>query len=811
MRRLPGGLYLVHLEGLTHMSHDTASIAAKYVQRGWGVTPLHDVSGNTCSCGSAEPTHAREGGGKHPLINAWQARPIRNEREARETWAGRPMANIGILTGPVSGLWVLDIDPEHDGHHALTQLVATHGPLPDTYTVTTGSGGTHYYWRMPDWDLTNRRGSLPNGIDVRGRGGFVVAPPSISGKGAYYVASPAEVAEAPAWLLELLRPREVVMPNPAFNDVRQSLAPAGPGVYDRGVAYATEAVQQRLYELSTAPPGQRNARGFSVACRLVELGNARWSGLEPEALRQAFMAAADMANTDGSFNYIEHGDLWRKATNHVGQNAAILPAADWLGETVAWGLPRDAVDFSGGPSAPIGNTAPPAPMFHDPFADPGESFGQGAPTSTPQASAFLAPGAGQGAPLLQPMGPIEYAAEKAYHRILGEKQAKARIKAEAPAGEPFRFLTGAELDLIPAPEALVEGWIYRDTLARLWGPSGAGKSHVAVDLAASIATGRQWHGCPVKQGTVVYVVAEGASGMGQRRRAWQEHHGVDPSAVRWVTAPVQVMGPDWDRFIAAVVEIGPSLVVLDTQARVTEGVDENDNTAMGEVVGALERLREATKACVLLVHHQGTGDADRARGASAVKGAMATELSVSKRPGQAEVTVRNVKQKDAAEAIPLVLTLTPVADSVVLLGATEARMGPDGFMDPPPAVIPVADRNAITMIEVMRETFGEGQGGTKAEIVATWKAHPANQGLPVATARSYANRTWARLEGLGRIAINPTARSKFKFAEVEGLGSLDRNEENLSDAGWNVVKRTDAPREPKKVRNTGRNTGSVTH
>jgi hypothetical protein len=573
-----------------------------------------------------------------------------------------------------------------------------------------------------------------------------------------------------------------------------------PNGQDRGVMYAREGAGRELYELQTAPPGQRNQTGFNVACRLVELVNAPWSGLGADEVRQAFLTAASAANVDGSFGYVEHEQLWAKANRTVGAKMADLPPADWLGEIVPWGLPRDAVDFSGGPSGPAGSTAPlPTPtmtMVPDPFADPGGSFGN----ALSSASTPAGPSQPVAYPPLAPIDPFEFAVGKSMLRIMAEREAKRRVKSLDPQGPSFLslMLTDEQLDEIPPPEPLIEGWLYRDTLARIWGPSGAGKSHVAVDLAACVATGTPWHGYAAKQGTVVYVVAEGVSGMGPRRRAWQQHHGVTRTGVRWLPMPVQVMGAEWDRFVAEVASLGPSLIIMDTQARVTVGVNENDNSEMGEVVDALERLRAATQACVLLVHHQGTGEADRARGASSVKGAMATELSVSKRIGSPEVTVRNPKQKDAAEANPLVLTLTPMGESVVLVGATEARMGADGFMDPPPAQIPAGDRQALTMIEVMRETFGAGAGGTKAEIVGVFKAHPSNQGVPAASLRKIASRTWARLEGIGRIAINPESRTKFKFAEVDGIGSLEQNPDTFDDHDWPVVtppkRDTDGPK-----------------
>lgn len=166
------------------MDHDIASMATAYVRRGWKVIQLHDVTAGWCSCRDAT---ACESAGKHPVARAWQNSFIDSVEGVAAAWAARPVANVGIVTGPVSGIWVLDVDPAHGGHERLAELVAQFGPVPDTYTVGTGSGGTHYYFttRGLDFDLTNSRGALPAGIDVRGRGGFVVAPPSVSGIGAY--------------------------------------------------------------------------------------------------------------------------------------------------------------------------------------------------------------------------------------------------------------------------------------------------------------------------------------------------------------------------------------------------------------------------------------------------------------------------------------------------------------------------------------------------------------------------------------------------------------------------------------------------
>jgi bifunctional DNA primase/polymerase-like protein len=171
------------------VTDDIAASACAYVQRGWKVIQLHDVTNlGVCSCYEG-PTC--ESAGKHPLARAWQLNFLSTVTDVINAWSARPRANVGIVTGPPSGIWVLDVDPIHGGPARLADLELQNGPLPKTYTVRTGSGGLHLYFSLDgiDFDLTNAKGTLPPGLDVRGRGGFVVAPPSISGRGRYSLMS----------------------------------------------------------------------------------------------------------------------------------------------------------------------------------------------------------------------------------------------------------------------------------------------------------------------------------------------------------------------------------------------------------------------------------------------------------------------------------------------------------------------------------------------------------------------------------------------------------------------------------------------
>jgi hypothetical protein len=127
-----------------------------------------------------------------------------------EHWFRRwPDANVGIVTGAISGLVVLDVDAAHGGDASLAVLEREHGALEPTVECLTGGGGRHLYFRHPGSDTQNRVG-LRDGLDLRGDGGVVVVPPSIHPSGQAYRwregRAPQErsVAPMPRWLGLLL-------------------------------------------------------------------------------------------------------------------------------------------------------------------------------------------------------------------------------------------------------------------------------------------------------------------------------------------------------------------------------------------------------------------------------------------------------------------------------------------------------------------------------------------------------------------------------------------------------------------------------
>lgn len=197
-----------------------------------------------------------------------------------EMWdAAGTSCNIGLATGAASGVWVLDVDakapvvregepPGMTGLAALALLEERHGALPETRTVTTSGGGRHVYFRIPEGRTIRNRGRIRldgvrTGLDVRGEGGYVVLPPSVHPNGTVYQWGPSrELADAPAWLLDLVDP-----PAP----VRAPVAPLPPGMADGLSRFGEKALASACERIATAPAGDRHEAIFRESAAIGEL------------------------------------------------------------------------------------------------------------------------------------------------------------------------------------------------------------------------------------------------------------------------------------------------------------------------------------------------------------------------------------------------------------------------------------------------------------------------------------------------------------------------------------------------------------
>lgn len=184
----------------TAISESCLTSALGYASRSFRVIPVCSVIEGVCDCGKPTCTSA----GKHPHVRSWQKAASNDQGQIRRWWKLWPIANIGIVTGAASGVFVVDVDGEQ-GNETLCQLMHAHNWKPETLTARTGKG-LHLYFAHPGGKVLNSvRTALGDGIDVRGDGGYVVAPPSRHRSGVLYQWESENVAisQAPQWLIDL--------------------------------------------------------------------------------------------------------------------------------------------------------------------------------------------------------------------------------------------------------------------------------------------------------------------------------------------------------------------------------------------------------------------------------------------------------------------------------------------------------------------------------------------------------------------------------------------------------------------------------
>lgn len=331
-----------------------------------------------------------------------------------------------------------------------------------------------------------------------------------------------------------------------------------------------------------------------------------------------------------------------------------------------------------------------------------------------------------------------------------------------------RLLNSIKLDSIRPLVPLIGGWLFLDSLTWISGKPGNGKSFVVLDMAGCVSEGIAWCGYPTKQGNVLYVISEGLSGIRQRVRAWEQDHGRPMSNVTWLPGPVSLVG-DWASIVAIAKSIDAVLIVFDTQAMVTVGLDEVSSKDMGMIVAAAEHIRAGTGACVALVHHEAIGG-DRPRGHSSMDGAAATLIRVVK--DGAVVWVANTKQKDGPKHPTLSLQITAIGDSLVLVpvDATMAMAMTD---------------SEVAVYACLRDLAALKGGASHAEL----KEATGSRGVPISTfgwaLKRIVARGLARNEGKGRssfyVLVDP-AQGRLDSADQDGW--QPQADRPADDAQW---------------------------
>ncbi|MDW9376790.1 AAA family ATPase [Sinorhizobium meliloti] len=308
---------------------DNLAVALEYIAAGIPVFPCR-VSGEL------DPHTGRVYGPKSPLTSNGLYGASTNEKIVRQWWRRNPDALVGIPTGEKTGFFALDVDVKEGKHGdvSLAALEAEHAPLPPTVVVQTATGGTHFLFKHVD-GLTTSTGSLPADIDIRAQGGYVIAAGSTLADGTFYEflgghttsGFMAEVAEAPKWLVDIVRsPRRPLRHDytPANDN-----APAGAAEVEELLSFISPDIgYQDWVNVLMAVHGALGGDGFAIADAWSARGAkyrkgdvaARWKGFTA-GKGVTLSTVAQLARDGGA-------DLSAIATKHRGRQHDVTQKMD---------------------------------------------------------------------------------------------------------------------------------------------------------------------------------------------------------------------------------------------------------------------------------------------------------------------------------------------------------------------------------------------------------------------------------------------------------------------------------------------------
>lgn len=205
--------------------------------------------------------HPLEIKGKKPLVVDWPNKATNDVETINGWWTKWPNANIGLATGAGSGVFVVDIDGP-DGETAWETLQGEIDGIPGTLESTTGKG-RHLFFRYPEGRKIGNRGRFRPGLDVRGEGGYVVAPPSVHPSGAVYAWAEGitVVAEAPIALLDVIAPPKVTARRPW--DAPADATPTPP-IPAKAPTHGTPVIERASLYLRQCEPAVQGSGGHNA-------------------------------------------------------------------------------------------------------------------------------------------------------------------------------------------------------------------------------------------------------------------------------------------------------------------------------------------------------------------------------------------------------------------------------------------------------------------------------------------------------------------------------------------------------------------
>ena len=297
--------------------------------------------------------------------------------------------------------------------------------------------------------------------------------------------------------------------------------------------------------------------------------------------------------------------------------------------------------------------------------------------------------------------------------------------------EPVRYLVGG---LIPAR-----------SFGAIYGKPGSYKSFVSLYIAAMVATGGEAFGRSCTQGAVVYIAGEGGAGLYRRRLALQKHYNVPADAPVFFVKAALNLGTtleDRDALVAEIraLNVNPALVIIDTYARMTAGIEENSAKDTSAAIAIMSSIEAETGAAVLIVHHSGKAQEAGLRGSSALLAALDTELLCEKisaegatdRLGRLSLT----KSKDSEDGIEIpykatVVGLSDIDESLTSLVIEPCAPEEIAAMRKPPKER--LGKDAMVALQALQQAIAEGGSvppigdraprGTKAVSKDLWRGY----------------------------------------------------------------------------------------
>jgi hypothetical protein len=276
----------------------------------------------------------------------------------------------------------------------------------------------------------------------------------------------------------------------------------------------------------------------------------------------------------------------------------------------------------------------------------------------------------------------------------------------------FPMYHAAEVAARPPGKWWIKGLIPEAKIGAIFGASGSGKSFCVIDLMAHLSLGWDWRGMKGRKGNVLYVAAEGGTGIGKRIKAWCQHHNVPETALDitiLLVAPNIMLRDDIEELVVAIKAAGGfAHIVLDTYAQVTPGANENTAEDMGLALSHCAAIGDATDAQMHLVHHAGKDASKGARGWSGINAALDYSIEVTRDPDTNYREMRVSKMKDGEDGMRyafkldvMVVGMDDDGDEITSCVAVEADLAKGGAEDLPRKGVKKLGRVATHILETI--------------------------------------------------------------------------------------------------------------